>query len=150
MDSKLASRKLGYGFSTQHQEISLTDFVVNAKKELEAVPVFDPWRHIAVEKKVKRFLDNESQTDAANSEKSYSKEYKKTLQKYLQEAGFYSSKIDGDFGKGTRAAIIDWQKSIKKNETGYLTKKQIKALNQTYGGFLGYGYPREMQNLHSL
>ena len=61
MDSKLASRKLGYGFSTQHQEISLTDFVVNAKKELEAVPVFDPWRHIAVEKKVKRFLDNESQ-----------------------------------------------------------------------------------------
>jgi uncharacterized protein (DUF1800 family) len=148
MDSKRASRKLGYGFSTQHQEISLTDFVVNAKKELEAVPVFDPWRHIAVEKKVKRFLDNESQEDAANNEKSYSKEYKKTLQKHLQEAGFYRSKIDGDFGKGTRAAIIDWQKSIKKNETGYLTKKQIKALNQTYGGFLGHGYPREMQNLH--
>ena len=35
MDSKLASRKLGYGFSSQHQEIPLSDFVVNAKKELE-------------------------------------------------------------------------------------------------------------------
>ena len=43
MDSKSASRKLGYGFSSEYQEIPLSEFVVNAKTELETVPKFDPW-----------------------------------------------------------------------------------------------------------
>ena len=117
MDSKLASRKLGYGFSSQYQEIALSDFVVNAKKELEVVPKFDPWRLIAVERKKKRILDNKSKDDAIKDEKAFSKKYKKTLQKYLKYAGFYKSKIDGDFGKGTRAAISNWQIYIDKEGT---------------------------------
>ena len=56
MDSKLASRKLGYGFSSQYQEIPLSDFVVNAKKELETVPKFNPWRLISVERKKKKLF----------------------------------------------------------------------------------------------
>jgi hypothetical protein len=46
MDSKSASRKLGYGFSSEYQEIPLSEFVVIAKTELETVPKFDPWRLI--------------------------------------------------------------------------------------------------------
>jgi len=42
MDSKSASRKLGYGFSLEYQEIPLSEFVFNAKTELETVPKFDP------------------------------------------------------------------------------------------------------------
>ena len=127
MDSKLASRKLGYGFSSQYQEIPLSDFVVNAKKELETVPKFNPWRLISVERKKKRLFDNQSKEDAANDEKVFTKKYKKSLQKYLKLADFYKSTIDGDFGKGTRAAISNWQKSIDKEGTGLSYKKTNKA-----------------------
>jgi uncharacterized protein (DUF1800 family) len=147
MDSKLASRKLGYGFSSQYQEIPLSDFVVNAKKELETVPKFDPWRLISVERKKKRFFDKQSKEDALKDEKEFTKKYKKKLQKYLKLADFYKSTIDGDFGKGTRAAIRNWQISIDKEGTGYLTKKQIKLLKRQFGGYLGYNYPKVMQNL---
>ena len=63
MDSKLASRKLGYGFSSQYQEIALSDFVVNAKKELEVVPKFDPWRLISVKRKKKKLFDKQTKED---------------------------------------------------------------------------------------
>ena len=56
MDSKIASRKLGYGFSSEYQEIPLSEFVVSAKKELETVPKFDPWRLISVKRKKKKLL----------------------------------------------------------------------------------------------
>ena len=77
MDSKLASRKLGYGFSSQYQEIALSDFVANAKKELEVVPKFDPWRLISVERKKKRFFDNQTKEDAVNDEKVIYKKIQK-------------------------------------------------------------------------
>ena len=66
MDSKSASRKLGYGFSSEYQEIPLSEFVVIAKTELETVPKFDPWRLIAVERKKKRILDNQSKDDSSS------------------------------------------------------------------------------------
>ena len=66
--------------------------------------------------------------DAINDEKVISKKYKKITPKYLKLLDFYKSTIDGDFGKGTRAAISNWQISIDKDGTGYLTKKQIKLL----------------------
>ena len=147
MDSKLASRKLGYGFSSQYQEIALSDFVVNAKKELEVVPKFDPWRLISVKRKKKKLFDKQTKEDAIKDEKSFTKKYKKKLQEYLKLAGFYNSSIDGDFGKGTRTAIIGWQEYLDKEGTGYLTKKQAKLLKKQFGEYLGYNYPKEMNNL---
>ena len=97
MDSKSASRKLGYGFSSQYQEIALSDFVANAKKELEVVPKFDPWRLISVKRKKKKLFDKQTKEYAINYEKSFTKKYKKKLQEYLKLAGFYNSSIDGDF-----------------------------------------------------
>ena len=84
MDSKIASRKLGYGFSSEHQEISLSEFVVNAKKELETVPKFDPWRLIAVERKKKKLFDRQTKEEAVKEEKLFSKKKKKLLQTYLK------------------------------------------------------------------
>ena len=147
MDSKIASRKLGYGFSSEYQEIPLSEFVVNAKTELETVPKFDPWKLISVERKKKKLFDRQTKEEAIKEEKSFSKKKKKLIQTYLKSAGFYKSAIDGDFGKGTRSAINNWQKSIDKDGTGYLTKKQIKLLERYYGGYLGYNYPSEMHNL---
>ena len=71
MDSKIASRKLGYGFSSEYQEIPLSEFVVNAKKELETVPKFDPWRLISVERKKKKLFDRQTKEDAVKDEKSF-------------------------------------------------------------------------------
>lgn len=147
MDSKIASRKLGYGFSSEYKEIPLSDFIANAKKELETVPKFDPWRLISVERKKNNFFDIQTREDALKDEKSFSKKKKTLIQTYLKSAGFYKSEIDGDFGKGTRSAINNWQKSIGKEGTGYLTKRQIKLLERYYGGYLGYNYPSEMHNL---
>ena len=130
MDSKSASRKLGYGFSLEYQEIPLSEFVVNAKTELETVPKFDPWRLIAVERKKKKLFDRQTKKKRSMKRNIFSKRYKKILQKYLKSAGFYKSAIDGDFGKGTRAAINNWQNNIDKEGTGYLTKKQIKLLEK--------------------
>ena len=71
-------------FSSQYQEIALSDFVANAKKELEAVPKFDPWRLISVERKKKRILDNQSKDDAIKDEKAFSKKYKKITSKIFK------------------------------------------------------------------
>jgi peptidoglycan hydrolase-like protein with peptidoglycan-binding domain len=87
-------------------------------------------------------LIGKTKEEAIKEEKSFSKKKKKLIQTYLKSAGFYKSAIDGDFGKGTRSAINNWQKSIDKDGTGYLTKKQIKLLERYYGGYLGYNYPR--------
>ena len=89
MDSKLASRKLGYGFSSQYQEIPLSDFVVNAKKELETVPKFDPWRLISVERKKKKLFDKQTKEDAAKDEKSFTKQYKMGFIKLLYSSEFH-------------------------------------------------------------
>ena len=76
MDSKIASRKLGYGFSSEYKEIPLSDFIADAKKELETVPKFDPWRLISVERKKNNFFDTQTREDALKDEKSFSKKKK--------------------------------------------------------------------------
>ena len=83
MDSKIASRKLGYGFSSEYTEIPLSDFIANAKKELETVPKFDPWRLISVERKKNNFFDIQTKEDALQDEKSFSKKKKTLIQTYL-------------------------------------------------------------------
>ncbi|MFA5841290.1 MAG: peptidoglycan-binding domain-containing protein [Candidatus Paceibacterota bacterium] len=40
------------------------------------------------------------------------------LQKFLNAAGYYNGKFDGKFGKGTRVAVINWQKSLNLKADG--------------------------------
>ena len=104
MDSKSASRKLGYGFSLEYEEIPLSEFVFNAKTELETVPKFDPWRLIAVERKKKKLFDRQTKEEAIKEEKSFSKKKKKLIKTYLKTAGLYKYARDGKYGKGTKTA----------------------------------------------
>jgi peptidoglycan hydrolase-like protein with peptidoglycan-binding domain len=47
-------------------------------------------------------------------------EYVTAIQEQLEELGHYSGPIDGDFGKGTQAAVSKFQASCELEETGEL------------------------------
>lgn len=52
------------------------------------------------------------------------KEDIKDIQRALASLGLYKKKIDGDFGRGSRAAVKQFQASLGEPETGYLTAEQ--------------------------
>lgn len=57
-----------------------------------------------------------------------SRDARRNIQTDLQAIGRYASAIDGLFGRGTRAAIADWQNDAGFAPSGYLTATQIAAL----------------------
>ena len=58
--------------------------------------------------------------------------YKKAVQSALLAEGLYDSKIDGQYGPGTRKAISEWQKNSNFEQTGFLTIPQQSELIKTY------------------
>ncbi len=52
------------------------------------------------------------------------------LQKALKALGFYDGKVDGDFGSGTEAAVIAFQKAHNLYEDGIVGTATAQALNQ--------------------
>ncbi|MBQ9196823.1 MAG: peptidoglycan-binding protein [Clostridia bacterium] len=52
----------------------------------------------------------------------------KKLQQRLQELGFYSGKIDGDYGKGTRSAVTLFQQQHGLSADGIAGEKTLNAL----------------------
>ena len=55
---------------------------------------------------------------------------RRNIQRNLTLLGFNTRGIDGIFGRGTRAAITDWQKSERFETTGFVTREQIALLNE--------------------
>ena len=53
---------------------------------------------------------------------------RKTAQDALVWLGFYNGVVDGDFGRGTRNAILAYQASVKAPQDGALSAPEIKAL----------------------
>jgi peptidoglycan hydrolase-like protein with peptidoglycan-binding domain len=53
---------------------------------------------------------------------------RKAAQDALVWLGFYNGVLDGDFGKGTRNAILAYQASVKAPQDGALSAPEIKAL----------------------
>ncbi len=51
-----------------------------------------------------------------------------TVQSRLQELGYYTMKVDGDFGRGSRSALKAWSRDTLGQETGVLTPALQKAL----------------------
>ena len=49
-------------------------------------------------------------------------------QRALTTLGFYSGRIDGDFGRGGRSAIRRWQRSQRRPADGYITPEVVAAL----------------------
>ena len=58
--------------------------------------------------------------------------YKKAVQSALLAEGLYDSKIDGQYGPGTRKAISEWQKNSNFEPTGFLTIPQQSELIKNY------------------
>ena len=59
------------------------------------------------------------------------------LQQQLKDLGFDPGNIDGDFGRGTEAAVINFQKSKKLFPDGIVGPKTLKALGLEFTDEVG-------------
>ncbi|TDK43193.1 serine protease [Antarcticimicrobium luteum] len=75
---------------------------------------------------------DETPAQARRSEQALDAGARRALQVALKAAGFYASTIDGAFGRGTRAAMSDWQAARGYEPTGVLTTRQRQALMDEY------------------
>ena len=79
---------------------------------------------------------DETPGEARASEAALSREDKRLLQTAMKWAGFYTSTIDGAFGRGTRRAMGEWQVANNFEPTGILTTKQRAVLLGAYNAVL--------------
>ena len=89
---------------------------------------------------------DETPAEARRNEQLLSGGERRGLQVALKAAGFYDSTIDGAFGRGTRAAMSDWQLARGYEPTGVLTTRQRRALMDEYNAPLisvGMRYTRD-------
>ena len=81
-------------------------------------------------------IPDETVREARNSEAALTRLEREELQKALHWAGFYNSAIDGAFGRGTRAAMEQWQIANAAEPTGVLTTRQRALLISDYNAVL--------------
>jgi len=79
---------------------------------------------------------DETPREARKAEAQLTRDARKLLQVALQWEGFYTSTIDGAFGRGTRGAMATYQASMGYEETGILTTKQRGELITAYNAIL--------------
>ncbi len=79
-------------------------------------------------------LPDETPREARASEAALLPEERQTIQSAMQWMGFYTGKIDGAFGAGTRKSMGAWQASKGYEETGILTTAQRAELTDDYRG----------------
>lgn len=81
-------------------------------------------------------LPDESRAEALASEALLGRAEKERLQIALQWAGTYAGAIDGAYGRGTRAAMEEWQRLHGHDATGVLTTRQRVQLMADYNAVL--------------
>ena len=81
-------------------------------------------------------IPDETPSQARASEAAMSQRAREELQRALQWAGFYASTIDGAFGRGTRAAMEQWQIANAAEPTGIMTTRQRARLMADYNAIL--------------
>ena len=74
----------------------------------------------------------ETLADSRRLEAELTREARQEIQTALQWQGFYSSAIDGAFGRGTRGSIVAWQNANGHEPTGVLASDQQAALLASY------------------
>ncbi len=77
-------------------------------------------------------LPDETPEEARASESLLTQTEREDLQRALMWFGFYDAKLDGSFGRGTRASMAAWQGAGGFEPTGILTTAQRAALLTTY------------------
>lgn len=96
------------------------------------VPDTDVAENVAFNAETDPKPNDETPAQARRSEQLLSRDERKDLQVALQWAGFYSSAIDGAFGRGTRASMAAWQADNGFQDTGVLTTAQRQELLRQY------------------
>lgn len=81
-------------------------------------------------------IPDETPRQARASEALLTRDEKKDLQIAMQWAGFYNAAIDGSYGRGTRAAMGEWQAANNHDVTGILTSAQRAELLDAYNSIL--------------
>jgi peptidoglycan hydrolase-like protein with peptidoglycan-binding domain len=77
-------------------------------------------------------IPDETPEQARASESLLSQSERELLQTALQWFGYYTSGIDGAFGRGTRASMAAWQEAMGYEATGILTTFQRDTLVANY------------------
>ncbi|MEO0666236.1 MAG: serine protease, partial [Pseudomonadota bacterium] len=90
----------------------------------------------AVEAPAAPVIEEETPRQAQASERLLSRDEKRLLQTALAAEGFYTSAIDGLFGRGTRSSMAAWQSANGLEPTGILTTRQRAALLRSYNSIL--------------
>ncbi|MEM7719179.1 MAG: peptidoglycan-binding domain-containing protein [Pseudomonadota bacterium] len=72
----------------------------------------------------------EARAERAEQSLDLNRNARRDIQRDLSLLGFNTRGIDGIFGRGTRAAIAEWQRSERFEPSGYLTRDQIEQLNE--------------------
>jgi peptidoglycan hydrolase-like protein with peptidoglycan-binding domain len=75
---------------------------------------------------------DETPEQARQSESLLSQAEREQLQTALKWFGFYTSTIDGAFGRGTRGSMAEWQQAMGYEPTGILTTFQRDTLTANY------------------
>jgi S1-C subfamily serine protease/peptidoglycan hydrolase-like protein with peptidoglycan-binding domain len=74
----------------------------------------------------------ETLAESRRAERTLTREERELVQTALQWEGFYSARIDGDFGPGTRRSMNDYQLAKAYEATGVLSTQQRDELISTY------------------
>ena len=77
-------------------------------------------------------VPDETPEQARQSESLLSQAEREQLQTALKWFGFYTSTIDGAFGRGTRGSMAEWQQAMGYEPTGILTTFQRDTLTANY------------------
>lgn len=77
-------------------------------------------------------VPDETPEQARQSESLLSQPEREQLQTALKWFGFYTSTIDGAFGRGTRGSMAAWQEAMGYEPTGVLTTFQRDTLTANY------------------
>lgn len=103
------------------QSVLEPDATANAAPEVAPEPVIP--EPVVVE---------ETPEEARAAESELTQEQREELQAALAWYGFYDARIDGSFGRGTRASMAAWQEAQGFEPTGVLTTKQRDNLTAAY------------------
>lgn len=101
-------------------------------------PATDPTLDAAVEDAIAAIepqapaILEETPAEAKRAEAALSRDERMQLQTALEWFGFYTAKIDGAFGAGTRKSMAAWQEANALEATGILTTMQRETLVAAY------------------
>lgn len=83
------------------------------------------------ENRISALIDTpEARAERAEQALDLNRNARRDIQRDLSLLGFDTRGIDGIFGRGSRSAIIAWQRNERFEATGFLNREQITLLNE--------------------